>query len=120
MTYNNKENRKYPRISPGVKYNVMAQHIDKDAQKYFKGVIEDIGLGGVFIKIDTPFPKGSMVTIQFDTNKEDGKQPVVARGLVRWTRKLMQPHGMGVDLVEFEGLGSDSFEEWFKKHFQLS
>ena len=26
-----------------------------------------------FIKIDTPFPKGSMVTIQFDVNKEEGK-----------------------------------------------
>ena len=118
MTINN-ENRKYLRISPGVDFNVAAQHIDKDDQKYFKGVIENIGLGGVFIKIDTPFPKGSIVTIQFDTNKEECKHPVVAKGLVRWTRKLMQPHGMGIDLIEFEGLGSDSFDEWFKKHFQL-
>ncbi len=117
---NNKENRKYSRISPGVKYNVMAQHIDKNTQKYFKGVIENIGLGGVFIKIDTPFPKGSMVTIQFDTNKEEGKKPVVAKGLVCWTQKLKQPHGMGIDLFEFEGLGDCSFKEWFKKHFQLS
>ncbi len=114
----NQENRKYPRISPGVNFSVMVKHIDKDAREYFKGVIENIGLGGMFIDTDYPLPKGSMVTIHFKSNKEVDAQPVIANGLVCWTQKLMRPHGMGVDFIEFEGLGDNSFEEWFKKHFQ--
>ena len=48
----NQENRKYQRISPGVNLSVMVKHIDKDAREYFKGVIENIGLGGMFIDTD--------------------------------------------------------------------
>jgi hypothetical protein len=72
----------------------------------------------MFIDTDNLLPKGSMVVIQFRSNKEGDKRPVIAKGLVCWTRKWKSPHGMGIDFIEFEGLGNTPFEEWFKNHFQ--
>ncbi len=76
------------------------------------------GLGGMFIEINHPFPKGSIVAIQFKSKTDKDERLVTARGLIRWTQKRKRPHGMGIDFIEFEGLGNTSFEEWFKKHFQ--
>lgn len=115
---NSDENRKYSRVSPDVNFSVMLNHIDKDDLKYFEGMIENIGLGGMFVEMDHPFSKGNMVTIQFKMVKEGVEQPVIAKGLVRWTQKWKRPHGMGVDFIEFDGLGKNSFKEWFKNHFQ--
>jgi len=38
--------------------------------------------------------------------------------LIRWTRKWMKPHAMGIDFIEFNGLGTTPYNEWFKSHFQ--
>ncbi len=110
------EQRQYPRISPNVRLNVMGKQIDKETRKYFEGIIGDISLGGMFIKTDQPFSKGSKVRIQFNSEKDNG-DPITAIGLVRWTRKWMKPRGMGVDFIEFEGLGSRSFEDWMRNNF---
>ncbi len=112
------ENRKYSRVSPGVNFSVMVEHADRGDKEYYEGIIEDVSLGGMFIEIGHPFPKGSIVTIQFKSKIEKDERPVTAKGLIRWTRKWKQPHGMGIDFIEFDGLGSTPFEEWFKKHFQ--
>ena len=112
------EKRKYSRVSPGVNFSAMVQHTNKEDMEYYEGLIEDVSLGGMFIKIDHPFPKGSIVIIQFKSEIEENERPVTAKGLVSWTRKWRQPHGMGIDFIEFDGLGSTPFEEWFKKHFQ--
>ena len=113
-----KENRKYPRVAPRVNFSVMVQHVDKGDRDYFEGLIEDVSHGGMFIEIGHPFPKGSLVVIQFQSKIEKNEKPVTARGLVRWTRKWKRPHGMGIDFIEFEGLGNTPAEEWFRKHFQ--
>ncbi len=112
------EKRKYPRVSPGVNFGVMVQHVDKKDREYYKGIIKDVSLGGMFIDTDHLPPKGSMVVIQFRSNKEGDERPVIAKGLVCWTQKWKRPHGMGIDFIEFEGLGNTPFEEWFKNHFQ--
>ncbi len=114
-----KENRKYPRVAPRVNFRVMVQHIDKEDREYYKGLIEDVSHGGMFIEIDHPFPKGSMVVIQFQSKIEKDEKPVTAKGLVCWTKRWKRPHGMGIDFIEFDGLEGTPAEEWSRKHFQL-
>ncbi len=115
---NEKENRRYPRVAPRVNFSVMVQHTDKGDREYFEGLVEDVSHGGMFVEFDHPFPKGSLVVIQFHSKIDQNERPVTARGLVRWTRKWRRPHGMGIDFIEFEGLEDTPAEEWFKKHFQ--
>jgi hypothetical protein len=112
------ENRRYPRVAPGVNFSVTVEHTNRGDREYYEGIIEDVSLGGMFIKIGHPFPKGSIVTILFESRIKKDERPVTAKGLIRWTRKWKQPYGMGIDFIEFDGLGSTPFEEWFKKHFQ--
>ncbi len=111
--------RRYSRISPDDNFSVMVQHTNNGDREYYEGIIEDISYDGMFIEIDHhPFPKGCMVGIQFKTKIEKDERPVTAKVMIRWTRKWKRPHGMGIDFIEFDGLGSTPFEEWFKNHFR--
>jgi hypothetical protein len=110
--------RGYPRVSPGINFSVMVKHTHKRDREYYKGIIEDVSLEGMFIEIDHPFPKDNVVIIKFQSQIEKDEKPVTAKGLVRWTRKWRRPHGMGIDFIEFEGLEDSPVDEWFKKHFQ--
>ena len=110
--------RGYSRVSPGVDFSAMVQHTNKGDREYYEGLIEDVSLGGMFIEIARPFPKGSIVAIQFKSKTGNDERPVTAKGLTRWTQKWKRPHGMGIDFIEFDGLGSTPFDEWFKTHFQ--
>lgn len=113
-----KEKRRYERVAPRVNFSVMVQHIDKGDREYYEGVIEDVSYMGMFVEIKHPFPKGSLVVIQFQSKIEKDEKPVTAKGLVRWTRKWTRPHGMGIDFIEFEGIEGTSVEEWSSKYFQ--
>jgi hypothetical protein len=108
----------YSRVSPGVDFSAMVKPTNKVDREYFEGLIEDVSLGGMFIEIARPFPKGSVVDIRFKSRVENEDRPVIAKGLIRWTRKWKKPHGMGIDFIEFNGLGATPFNEWFKSHFQ--
>jgi hypothetical protein len=96
----------------------MVQHTSKEDREYYEALIEDVSLGGMFIEIARPFPKGSVVAIQFKSKTGKDGRHVTAKGLVRWTRKWRRPHGMGIDFIEFEGLADTPAEEWCRKHFQ--
>lgn len=110
--------RGYSRVSPGVNFSAMVQHTSKGDREYYEALIEDVSLGGMFIEIARPFPKGSVVAIQFKSKTGKDGRHVTAKGLVRWTRKWRRPHGMGIDFIEFEGLADTPAEEWCRKHFQ--
>lgn len=108
----------YSRVSPGVNFSAMVQPTNKVDREYYEGLIEDVSLGGIFIEIARPFPKGSVVDIKFKSRMKNDDRPVIAKGLIRWTRKWKKPHGMGIDFIEFNGLGTTPYKEWFKSHFQ--
>lgn len=96
----------------------MVQHTSKRGREYYEVLIENVSHEGMFVEIGHPFPKGSLVVIQFQSKIDKDEKPVTAKGLVRWTRKWRRPHGMGIDFIEFEGLADTPAEEWFRKHFQ--
>ncbi len=79
--------RGYSRVSPGVNFSAMVQHTNKGDREYYERLMEDVSLGGMFIEIARPFPKGSVVAKQFKSKTGKDDRPVTAKGLIRWTRK---------------------------------
>jgi hypothetical protein len=110
--------REYSRVYPGVNFSAMVQPTNKVDREYYEGLIENVSLGGIFIEIARPLPKGSVVDIKFKSRMKNDDRPVIAKGLIRGTRKWKKPHGMGIDFIEFNGLGTTPYKECFRKNFQ--
>jgi len=109
------DKRKFPRVSveTGIRYRPIPA--DSSTVEYLEGVLENVGLGGVFIATEEPLPKGSLVEVEFRI-AEQGKQCAIrAQALVQWDRRLFTPPGMGLQFVAFEGLGQQQLEVWLRK-----
>ena len=110
------QRRKTHRIRPGVAVRFFGEPIDRTKRQYLDGVVENCGLGGMFISTDRPFPKGSLVTLEFRIKSESRDlDPVKAQGIVRWVRRRTGDRGMGIAFIEFEGLGDRVFSDWIRK-----
>ncbi len=108
--------RKSCRIRPGVAVRFMGESIAKTKREYLDGVVENCGLGGMFISSDHLFPKGSLITMDFRIDSESKNlTPVSAQGIVRWVQRRNGDRGMGIAFIEFQGLGDRVFSEWIKK-----
>lgn len=113
------ERRKYARLRPGVAVRFCEETTDRSKREYLVGVAENCGLGGMFISTDPPFSEGSIVTLDFWIESESkGVTPVTAYGIVRWVRRKSGVRGMGVQFIEFEGLGDRIFSDWIKEVFK--
>lgn len=110
------QRRKTHRIRPGVAVRFIGESIDKMTRHYLDGVVENCGLGGMFISTDHPFPKGSLITLDFRIDSESRElTPVRAQGIVRWVKRRTGNRGMGIEFIEFQGLGDRVFADWIKK-----
>ena len=110
------QRRKTHRIRPGVAVRFFGEPIDRTKRQYLDGVVENCGLGGMFISTDRPFPKGSLVTLDFRIKSESRDlDPVKAQGIVRWVRRRTGDRGMGIAFIEFQGLGDRVFSDWIRK-----
>ena len=108
--------RKNCRIRPGVSVRFMGESIDKMKREYLDGVVENCGLGGMFISTDHVFSKGSLITLDFRIDSESKDlTPVRAQGIVRWVQRRNGNRGMGIAFIEFQGLGDRVFSDWIKK-----
>ena len=62
---------------------------------------EDVSLGGMFIKTDSPPPPGSVIFIQFSL--PDGSSLVEGLAKVAWTREAGErPAGMGIQFLNLD------------------
>lgn len=110
------QRRKTRRIRPGVAVRFFGESIDRMKRQYLDGVVENCGLGGMFIPTDHPFPKGSPITLDFRIESESKElTPVRAQGIVRWVRRRTGDRGMGIAFIEFQGLGDRVFSDWIRK-----
>ncbi len=105
--------RKYPRAAADVRVSYVEEPVTTGAREYLHGLAADIGIGGMFIATDHPLPKGSVASLHFRTGPD--KKGVRARAMVRWVRRIGKPKGMGIEFIEFDGLGERGLEEWIAR-----
>lgn len=103
--------RNYRRVAAGVRVVCSSAPVDRQAREYLEGIAENVSLGGLFIATPDPLPVGNVAMLQFYLDGEDA-EPVRAKAIVRWSRRWRRPRGMGLQFVEFEGLGWRRVESW--------
>ncbi len=109
--------REYRRVAANVniRFSGIAhgKPLDKPSFEYMEGIAQNFGPHGIFVETDQPFPKGSLVILDFDlTNHANEPENVRAKALVKWIQKWHKPHGMGLLVVEFEGVSQRNFAKW--------
>ena len=105
------DQRSYRRVAAGVRVVCSSTPIDRQAREYLEGIAENLSVGGLFLATPDPLPAGSVVALQFFIDGDEA-EPVRARAVVRWSRRWRRPRGMGLQFVDFEGLGERRVESW--------
>ena len=111
------EKRKFQRIATNVHVRFREKEVDDSGQQYFQGVAKDCGLGGFFLATDHIFSKGSIVSLIFRFVLDDEQVEIKAHAVVRWTRRLFKPKGMGLEFFEFEGVHGRDFQRCMDRLF---
>ncbi|MCC7535514.1 MAG: TIGR02266 family protein [Deltaproteobacteria bacterium] len=73
---------------------------------FYAGRAQDLSDGGIFVATYATLPVGTEVTVSFLL--PDGR-PILATGIVRWTREARETSGPGVG-VAFDGLARETLE----------
>ena len=104
------EKREYRRIASDLRVRFVEPKVSKETLHYLEGVAENIGRHGLFVSTKRPCPIGSIVSIEF----EEGEQtiPLRAKALVRWVNHWKAPRGMGLLIIEYEGVAEAEFARW--------
>ncbi len=109
-----RDQRKYPRTASGTQIRYRRLASDEEELEYVDGVVENVGLGGVFINTDDPLPRGSVVELEMHVSVGGRDRTIGAKALVKWNRKMFPPTGMGLEFVEFSGLGESDLSDWLQ------
>lgn len=89
--------------------------MDKPLRDYLDQVARNVSLGGLFVDADHPPPVGTLVKLELRlTSGDDEPETILVSGLVRWRQRWSQPRGMGIEFIDFEGLGERDFKEWLE------
>ncbi len=107
------DRRNYPRISSEVSVRWAGESVEKPLRDYYERVASNVSLGGLFVEADPPPPVGTLVRLELRLDPTDpDAEAVLATALVRWRQRWSQPRGMGLEFLEFEGLGESDLAKW--------
>jgi c-di-GMP-binding flagellar brake protein YcgR len=112
-----KERRKFQRIATKVHVKFREKEVDDSALEYYEGVAKDSSLGGIFLATSHLFSPGSIVSLIFKFVLDNEEVEIKAKAIVRWTRRIFQPRGMGLEFFEFEGLAGRDFHRCLEQLF---
>ena len=105
--------RKYPRIASHVTIQIQRLSTDKPTEHYLNGLATDCSLGGMFISTGLPLSPGDFINLEFRLKSESEDSPTIkARAVVRWIRQWKKPRGMGIEFIEFHGMGKKNYTDW--------
>ena len=102
------EKRKYPRYS----LSLLVQYRFNTFEDFLAEYAENISLGGMFIRTDTPREEGALIYLQFAL--KDGSRLIEGLGRVVRVNPVGVPHrtpGMGVEFVNFDAESMSLVEE---------
>ena len=94
------------RIHPRSALTLLVQYHFESLDEFVSEYAEDVSLGGMFIKTDTPPPKGSVIFLQFSLS--DGSKLVEGLAKVAWCLSPAEAEasdriaGMGVQFIHFD------------------
>lgn len=103
----------YRMLAPGAEVFFRCDHTSQQQQQYLLGLADNISMGGLFIATDRPLRPGTVLHMRlYGDDDPSHTRPLGARAMVRWRRVWGKPRGMGVQFLEFEGLGERRVESW--------
>lgn len=109
------ERRDYSRIAADVAVRWLAVQVDKPTRDYLDELARNISPRGLFIESEHPPATGTVLRLEIRVQPRDGEpHSVFAKAIVRWRQRWSRPRGMGVEFVEFEGLGERKIGEWLE------
>jgi len=109
------ELRAFPRVAAAADVTFAALPMDRRSRRYLDSIARDVSLGGMFLVTGSTFRRGTVLQLSFVVPGDETAGPVRARAVVRWRRWWRRPRGMGVQFVEFEGLGREQLTEWLRR-----
>ncbi|MCD4829097.1 MAG: PilZ domain-containing protein [Candidatus Cloacimonetes bacterium] len=111
------DKREYHRIASDIRVRYLGPRVGKRTQEYLAGIAGNLGRHGIFVATKHPCPVGSIITIEFD-GEDNRPMPLRAKALVRWANRWKKPRGMGLLLVEFEGVDKEDFARWITELYE--
>ena len=110
------DKREYRRIATDISIRYHGPKLEKRAQEYLEGVAENLGRHGLFVATRHPCPVGTVISIEFQVSGR--VLPLRAKALVRWVSKWKKPRGMGLLIIEFEGVEESEFVRWLTELYE--
>lgn len=112
------DQRRFRRVAVGTSVTYSGEPLDPRSREYFESLTGNVSAGGMYLATRVTFPPGTLVHLSFDVvaGAADDR-PVRATAIVRWRRRFFAPRGMGVEFVDFQGLGKRRLEEWLETLF---
>ena len=86
--------RDYPRIRRKLFASVRERHVDASRVKEMETAVSDLGEGGIFVEMQNPPPKGTILELEFTVPGRSDCTRVL--GIVRWREKAGPNAGVGV------------------------
>jgi len=108
--------RRFTRIMTHLPLTFFRDAGDRAIRYDQKGIIENCGVGGMFIATEHLFSQGSVFTIELELPVEQAATAIriQARAIVRWVQRVIGHAGMGVELIVFNGSGKYLFTNWLR------
>ena len=86
--------RRYVRVKRRFLAKISEKHIDPEEVRSLETFVADLGQGGVFIEMEKPPARGTILEIEFDL--PESKKHVRTLGIVRWSSPDGDPPGAGI------------------------
>jgi len=99
------------RDQPRAPLSLLVQHRVEDVDTFMEEYSQDISVGGMFLRTDTPHAVGSTIYLQFKL--EDGSPLIEGMGRVVHVNPPggPAPEGMGIEFVSFDEASLAFIEE---------
>jgi hypothetical protein len=115
MTMAHEARSDYRVLAQGVQVFYRCERATASEQDYLMGLAADMSLGGIFVAAQHPPRPGTVVRLHLYAGSDnDYLTPLTAKAVVRWRRPWGRQRGMGIQFLEFDGLGKRGLESWME------